>query len=300
MRSERQPGMDHDHYEWSPIVRRDTLRWPGDARVAVSVIVNLEHMEWQAPPGAYQPSGLYSFLAMQRPSAEFWSVSHREYGHRVGIFRVLDVLQKHGIRPTIAMDASTALNYPYLVAHLRTRGCEFVAHGIAVTQMITARMSEEQERHYIAETMAALTRSIGTAPAGWHGPEYGESTRTPQLLAEAGIRYVCDWVNDDQPYRMKAASPLYALPVLLELDDVFALRDRRFRVDEYAEQIKLAFETIYRESEKTSKVFVLNLHPWLIGQPFRIGFLDDALGHLDRVGVWKATGSEIIESFSGQ
>ena len=290
--------MDHDHYEWSPIVNRPVLRWPDGSRIALCVILNLEHMEWEAPAEAYQPPGLYSYLAMQRPSAELWSLSHREYGHRVGIFRLLDVLAKHGVRPTVAIDAATALNYPYLVDHLRGRGCDFIAHGIAVTRMITARMSEDEERRYIAETMEVLNRTLGRSPAGWHGPEYGESARTPQLLAEAGLRYVCDWVNDDQPYRLKTSSPLYALPVLLELDDVFALRDRRFRVDEYCEQIKVAFDTLYREGERTGKIFVLNLHPWLTGQPFRIGFLDRALEHVVRDGVWKATGSEIIESYA--
>lgn len=300
MPADRPRGMDHDHYAWSPIVSRPVLRWPDGSRIALCVILNLEHLEWAPPADAYQPPGLYSFLAMQRPSIELWSLSQREYGHRVGIFRLLGILARHGIRPTVAIDAATALNYPYLVDHLRGCGCDFIAHGIAATQMITARMSEDAERRYIAETMAVLTGTLGATPAGWHGPEYGESARTPRLLAEAGLRYVCDWVNDDQPYRLKTPSSLYALPVLLELDDVFAMRDRRFRVDEYCDQIKAAFDTLYREGEKTGRVLALNLHPWLAGQPFRARFLDRVLAHVVRDGVWKATGAEIIESFARQ
>jgi allantoinase len=298
MPPDRRPGMDHDHYDWSPIATRQTLRWPGDARVALCVIVNLEHMEWRAPPGSFQPPGLYSHLAMQRPLAEFWTVSHREYGHRVGIFRILDVLRRHGIPATIAIDAMTARHYGYLVKHCVAAGCEMIAHGIAVTRMITSRMGEAEERDYIRDAVDAVGAATGRTPIGWHGPEYGQSARTPTLLAEAGLRYVCDWANDEQPYRLKTERELYALPIMIELDDVFALRDRKFRVDEYTAQITEAFDTIYREAANTGKTFVLNLHPWLTGQPFRIGFLDAALAHIaGRPGVWKATGSQIIEAY---
>lgn len=294
----RREGMDHDHYEWSPIVARPKLEWPGGARVALCVIVALEHMEWAPPAGSVQAPNLYTHLALQRPIPEIWSVSHREYGHRVGIFRVLDVLHKHGIRPTIAIDALTASHYPWLVRYCAQRNCEFIAHGISASRMITSRMSEAEERAYIAESIEAVHEATGAAPQGWSGPEYGESTRTPRLLAEAGIRYVCDWVNDEQPYPMKTEPPVYALPVMVELDDVVALRDRRFRVDEYAVQLTDAFDTIYRDSAASGRALVLNLHPWLMGQPFRIGFLDAALAHMVRHRhVWAATGSEIIEAY---
>jgi peptidoglycan/xylan/chitin deacetylase (PgdA/CDA1 family) len=298
MPAPRREGMDHDHYEWSPIVTRPKLQWPGDARVALCVIVALEHVEWAPPEGSVQAPNLYTHLALQRPIPEIWSVSHREYGHRVGIFRMLDVLKKHGIRPTIALDALTARHYRWLVRYCAERGCEFIAHGISASRMITSRMSEADERAYIAESIEAVRDATGSAPQGWSGPEYGESTRTPQLLAEAGIRYVCDWVNDEQPYPMKTEPPLYALPVMVELDDVVALRDRRFRVDEYAVQLTEAFDTIYRDSAASGRALVLNLHPWLMGQPFRIGFLDDALAHMVRHRhVWAATGSEVIDAY---
>lgn len=293
----RKPGMDHDHYAWSPWVNREPLAWPRGARVALSVIVNLEYLDWDAPAGAYQSPGLYTHLAMQRPIPEIWSLTHREYGHRVGIFRVLDLLDRHGIRPTVAIDAMTARNYPYLVRHCIDRGVEFIAHGVAVSRMITSRMGEDEERRYIAEATAAVSAATGAPPEGWLGPEYGESTATPRLLAEAGYRYLCDWANDDRPYAMTVPEgELHALPVLIELDDVFALRDRRYPVDAYTDQIKEAFDVLYRDAATGGRVMVLSLHPWLIGQPCRIGFLDQALGHIvRRHGVWAAAGAEIIE-----
>jgi allantoinase len=297
MLPERRAGMDHPHYAWSPICARDRLSWPGGARVAVAVIVNLEHLEWHPPKDSYQSPLLYTHLALQRQLPELWSLSHREYGHRVGVFRVLEALATSGLRPTVAMDAFTARHYPFLVRHCLSRQIEIIAHGVSLSRMVTSRMSEEEERAYIRESIEAIAAATGRVPAGWHGPEFGESERTPRLLAEEGLSYVCDWVNDEQPYRMTVPSgELFALPIMIELDDVFALRDCRFRIDEYAEHIAEAFETIYREAAETGKVFVLNLHPFLSGQPFRIGFLEKVFASIGRrQGVWAASGSEIID-----
>ena len=180
MTAQRSFGMDHPHHEWSPIISRPSLRWPENAPVALCVILVLEHMEWEAPDGSFQVANLSGGSA-PRAFPDYARVSHREYGHRVGIFRLLDVLEKHGIRPTIAMDAITAENYPYLVRHCLDRGCEVIGHGISVSRMITSNMTEGEEREYIQTSIDAVTRATGTAPRGWLGPEYGESQRTPQL-----------------------------------------------------------------------------------------------------------------------
>jgi len=296
MPAQRRVGMDHEHYAWSPLLKRGVLRWPENARVALCVIVNLEHLEWSPPEGSFQPATQAGGLA-PRPFPDYARFSHREYGHRVGIFRVLAVLEKYKIPPTVAMDALTAANYPYLVRHCLGRGCEIIGHGISASRMITSNMSEREEREYIQTSVAAIRRATGTAPVGWLGPEYGESSRTPQLLAQAGIRYVCDWTNDDQPYPMKTSQgELFALPIMLELDDINALWDRRVTIDRYGELLKESFDTVYHEGVQNSRLLVLNLHPWLIGQPFRIRYLDNALGYMtQRQGVWAAAGSEIID-----
>jgi peptidoglycan/xylan/chitin deacetylase (PgdA/CDA1 family) len=297
--------MDHEHYDWSPISTRGRLRWPDDARLALGVIVTLEHMEWQAPEGSFQVANLAGGSAV-RPFPDYARISHREYGHRVGIFRVLDVLEKHGIKATVAMDALTAENYPFLVRHCQERGCEIIGHGISVSRMITSNMSEAEESAYLQESLSAMRRATGSTPAGWLGPEYGESTRTPQLLAQAGIRYVCDWGNDDQPYPMKApvnssvanqgGQSLLALPVTHELDDIGAMAQRLVTPTRYGQLLQEAFDTLYDEGANQGRLLLLNLHPWLVGQPFRIGYLDAALGHMvRRRGVWAATGSEITD-----
>ena len=294
MPAQRRFGMDHEHYDWSPISTRDILRWPEEAPLALVVVVNLEHMEWDAPDGSYQAANLAGG-STARPFPDYARISHREYGHRVGIFRVLNVLQKYNITPTLAVDALTARHYPYLMHYCINRGVEFMAHGISVSQMITSNMSADQELKYIQETMAAIKIATGTDPVGWLGPEYGESERTPQLLAKSNIKYVCDWANDEQPYPLKSPDgELTALPIMLELDDVIAMAHRRVNVDRYANMLTESCDVLYENGSDNGRLLVLNLHPWLIGQPFRINYLDEALSTIMKKPlIWTATGSEV-------
>ena len=295
MPGERREGMDHPHHEWSPITTRGKLSWPNDANVALCVIITLEHTEWELPEGSYtadQAGGLGA-----RPFPDYPRFSHREYGHRVGIFRVLDTLKRLGIKSTVAMDTQTAEAYPYLVKHCQDRGCEIIAHGISGTQMITGLMSEESESIFIRSSIETMKKTTGQTPRGWFGTDYGESERTPDLLRRAGIDYVCDWVNDEQPYPMRDG--LTALPTMLEMDDVFTMSNRRVTVERYTQSIREGFDVMYEDGARNGRLLTINLHPWLIGQPFRIGYLEDALGHImGHDSVWTATGSEIVDWFN--
>ncbi len=301
MPAQRTFGMDHPHHEWSPIISRPALRWPNDARVALCVILVLEHMEWQPPADAFQVANLAGGSA-PRAFPDYARLSHREYGHRVGIFRLLDVLEKHNVPATIAMDAITAENYPYLVRHCIDRGCEIIGHGVSVSRMITSKMSEVEEKDYIQSSIDSLSRATGSAPAGWLGPEYGESDRTPRLLADAGIRYVCDWANDEQPYAMTAGgNPFFALPLLYELDDVASLAQRKVTVADYQRRLIESFDVLHNDGAANGRVMALNWHPWLVGQPFRVSAVDEALEYMmAQGGVWAATGSEIVEWYQSQ
>src|SRR4029450_1616786 len=150
-----------------------------------------------------------------------------------------------------------------LVRHCRQRQCEIIGHGMSVSRMITSRMSEQEEREYIRTAIATLTRATGSPPVGWFGLEYGDSAPTPQLLAPAGIRYVCDWANDEQPYRLKTAQgELYSLPILLELDDIHAMWERRVTVDRYGVMLAESFARLYHDGAQSGRLLVLNLHPW--------------------------------------
>ena len=316
MPAERNPGMDNPYYDWSPITTRPRLTWPNNARVALCVIVSVEHYPWKAtndfstgglpevlPPHSYKSPDLPGGVSgVGRPFPDIISYSQREYGNRVGIFRVMKILDKYGIRATAAIDASIADNYPCLIQQCQQRGWEFIAHGMAVNQMITTRMDEETERAYIKQSIESVARASGSRPLGWLGPEYGESTLTPSILAGEGIRYVCDWPNDDQPYPMKTQTgKIYSLPVILDLDDTFTHWMKRVPINIYAKMVTDTFDILYREGAETGRLMVINIHPWLMGQPFRSKYLDQALGHIcERDGVFKATGSEIIDWYQRQ
>ena len=303
MPANRQPrSMDKPYYDWSPISGRPPLRWPNGARVALCVIVSLESVQWQPPEDAFLPPSFLVQPGCYPAIPDIHETSHHEYGNRVGVFRVMRVLDKYGIKGTAALDAGIAERYPFIVGQCQQRGWEFIGHGVSFSQMITERMTEQEEREHIRRCLDAVERATGQAPMGWVGADYGESTRTVGLLAEMGVRYVCDWPNDEQPYTMKVPKgQMVSLPVMLELDEVYTHRGRTVSIHDWRRMVTEAFDRLNQDGASSGRLLVLNLHPYLIGQPYRIKYLDQALGHImGQQGVWAATGREIVEWYLHQ
>lgn len=294
MPAERRPGMDHDYYAWSPLPDRPQLQWPNGEPLALSVVVLLEYVELDPPAGSRTSATLAGGLG-PRPHPNYALLSHREYGHRVGIFRVLDALANAGVPPTVAVDVRTAEEYPWLVGHCIDAGAEIVAHGLSVSQAITGEMNELSERAYISETLGRLERATGSRPTGWLGPEYGESARTPALLAAAGLQYVLDWCNDEQPYAMTVPEGrLTAVPTMVEYDDAFALWTRRMTPDSWAAMLETGADRLRRDGAMSARCLCFAVRPWLVGQPFRIGALERALAAITSPGdIWAATTGEL-------
>jgi allantoinase len=287
-------GMDHNLYAWSPLPARPPLTWPGGAALALCVVVSLEQVEWSPPEGVVPPSVRG---AVYPRAFDPVVLSLHEYGNRVGVFRVLDVLDRLGLRCTAAVDALTCERRPRLVQECRARGFSFAGHGVSASRMTTESTPEGEEREAIGRCLAALERVAGSAPRGWLGVDYGESSRTLRLLAEAGVRYVCDWPNDEQPYRMTTeAGDLLSLPVAVDLDDAVAMRVRSLPAPRWAELVLAAAARLAEEGRGSGRLLVLNLHPYVVGQPFRIGQLERALRSLsEREDVWAATADEIVD-----
>lgn len=300
MPAERVPGMDHGLYPWSVLPDRPRLRWPGGARVAVGVVVQLTSADEQVTPG-FRPASLVGGLG-KRPHPNVPLLAHRAYGHRVGVFRLLDALERCGIPATVAMDVATATNVPFLVDHVLDRGATIVAAGRSAVDLISEQTPEDVERAYIAETLESLERLTGTRPRGWFSTEYSESTRTPRLLADAGVTYTLDWVNDDQPYRMTVGDgDFVALPPTYELDDANALLQRKVTIGTYGRMLTDAFDVLYRESYDSGRLYLLHLRPWISGQPFRIGYVERALAHVtSHRQVWAANTDDMVRSFLRQ
>ena len=163
-------------------------------------------------------------------------------------------------------------------------------------------MSEAEDRDYIRASIAAVERATGTRPVGWSGPDFQETPKTPNLLAAEGIRYVCDWGNDVQPYRMTPKTgELHSLGVNAYLDDNYIHLHGRRTINEVNLLWRQCFDGLYADGAATGRLMVLHLHPWIMGRPWRIRYLDEVLGHIcARRGVWKATGSQIIDWFKAQ
>jgi allantoinase len=293
----------HDNvpYQTSSLPMRPPILWPDGRKVAVCIVVSAEYYEMQPPSGGFIPPNLPGGFG-RAPYPDVRAFSQREYGNRVGIFRVMEALDRHAIKATVALDASIASRYPYLVAEFKRRQWEFTAHGFSLTRVISSHLSEGEERAYIRNALDLIEKATGTRPAGWHGPEYGESERTVALLAELGLSYVLDWPNDEEPYSMHAPTgSIISLPMALELDDVVAHYHRRIPMARWVRAVQDAVDQLVSDSAVSGRHLVLNLHPWLIGQPHRISYLEEVLAALAaRTDLWISTAAQIVSHYRAQ
>lgn len=288
-------GMDNPWYDYAPYPKRPKLNWPRNARVAFYVVLHLEYFELLPPDGIVKDSRFTGEFGVYNPDYRTWT--QREYGNRTGIFRVLDVLDRYQIRAGVAVNAMAAERYPFLMEQFRKRNYEIIGHGVSANRMISSKMSEAEETQEIATSIAALEKVTGAAPKGWLGQEFGESQRTPKLLADAGIDYVLDWPNDDQPYPMHVGEgrKFVSLPNQPEWDDVQQLWLRRINTTRYPDIVGDAFELLHHEG---GQVFSLSIHPWLMGMAHRIKYLDEALRRIERFGnVWQATPGDVAKHY---
>jgi peptidoglycan/xylan/chitin deacetylase (PgdA/CDA1 family) len=287
-------GMDNPWYDYIPFPKRSRLAWPKNARVAFCVTLHLEYYELLPADGAIRDSRFVGEFGNYTPDYRTWT--QREYGNRTGIFRVFDVLDRYQIKAGVATNAMAAERYPFLIEQCARRGYEFIAHGTSANRMLSSKMSEAEEKAEIDGAIAAIEKATGKKPTGWMGQEYGESERTPQLLADAGLDYVLDWPNDDQPYPMKVGKPFVSMPNQPEWDDVQQLWLRRINTPRYPEIVADAFEVLHQEG---GQVFNLSVHPWLMGMAHRIKYLDEALRRIERFGnIWQATPGEIAAYYA--
>ena len=281
-------------FKYSAVNRRPKITWPNDARVALWVAPNIEYFALdEALPGDNfsRPGG-----AGYTPMVREWGV--RDYGNRVGVFRIMEVMEKHGVRGTVSLNSNVCDAFPEIIEDCMKLDWEFMGH----CQGNMHRLSEippETEREYIHQTLAKITEATGKRPPGWLGSGLYETWDTLDYLAEEGCRYVSDWVNDDQPYMMDiGGKPLTYLPYSFETNDSSAIGRNQYTPGEFERMMKDQFDVLYREGAESGRVMAICLHPYIIGQPHRIGALDRALEYIcSHAGVWKATGSEIVDHY---
>ncbi len=287
----RRHGMDHDRYKWSVLNKRKKIQWPGGHRIALWVTLALEWFPLDMKGQPFKPPG-----ALQTAYPDLRHYTLRDYGNRVGIFRVIKALERHGIRASAAVNAAVAARYGFLLEEVKRRDWEILGHGLDMDHLHYEGMADEKD---------LIRKSLQILPKvrGWLSPAKSESHQTLDLLAAEGIDYVCDWVNDDMPYEIRTtAKNLFSMPHSSDIDDYAILVNNHHDEGEFRDQLTDQFDLLYGESAtQGGRIMAISLHPWVIGQPYRIGALESALAHIVRhPGVWPATGAEILDAWKAQ
>lgn len=277
----------HGRYGHSAIKDRPTYEWPNGARLALTLCNNIEHFAYRAGLGS-DSTGL-SAVQNQRPYA--W----RDYGNRVGLWNMLEVLDEFGVPAAHNINAAVLEACPEIAPALKTRGDEFIGHGRTNSERQDG-LWEEDERRLIAESRDVLAQHAGTPPKGWLGPYIAQSAVTLDLLKEEGFDYVMDWPADDQPFWMATrAGPILSVPYSVEVNDSPAMIARHHTGREFAEFIEDQFAMMLAQSAKRPLVCSIVLHPFIIGQPSRLKPFRDALARIldQRAKLWLARPGEI-------
>ena len=298
-----QPLPSHGRFAYSGINDRPALRWPGGARLAVYIGFNVEHFAFG--------EGLGANLAPASPQPDVLNYSWREYGNRVGVWRCLDLFDDLSL-PTGAL-INTALyeHCPEVVEALAARGDELIAHGHTNAERQGA-MAEDDERALIEQCRERMARAHGAPPSGWLSPWISESPVTPDLLQEAGFRYTLNWSHDDQPTRLatRSGGRLWAVPYPQELNDIPMIIGRQMDAKDFAQMVIDQFDEMLAQAQRPphgqALVMGLALHPYLMGQPYRLRHLRRALRHIvdHRAAgggdVWVTTPGAIVDAMLEQ
>ncbi|MCB1717505.1 MAG: polysaccharide deacetylase family protein [Candidatus Competibacteraceae bacterium] len=279
----------HDRYDYSAIIDRPDYDWPDGKRLAVYIGLNLEHFAFG--------TGLGGELAPGGPQPDVLNYAWRDYGNRVGVWRMLELFDQLQLPVSVLLN-STIYDYcPGVVAAFRQRGDEIVAHGRSNAER-QGILPEAEERQLISEATEAIRQHEGKPPAGWLGPWISQSLLTPDLLQEQGYRYLLDWCHDDQPtwFRTRQGRIL-AVPYPQEINDIPAIMVRRAGAAEFAAMIIDNIDEMLQQARAQPLVMGIALHPYIVGQPFRLRHLRRALAHIarQREDIWLTTAGAIAE-----
>jgi allantoinase len=281
--------LPNERVPYSAIKDRRRLVLPDGGRLIVWVIINVE--EWN--PREPMPRTVLTPPAGGSPEPDIPNWAWHEYGNRVGFWRMLEVLDRFRIRPVLAINGSAIHTYEAISRAAREREWEFIGHGFGQKNM----QKVPDERADIVKTTNAIREFTGRSPRGWLGPGLTETWNTPDILAEEGYEYVCDWVLDDQPVLLKTQTrPLVSIPYTQECNDVAMVLLQHHTAAEYRSRAIDQFEQLYADAEGTARVMALVGHPYIMGAPHRLRYFRDALEHIrSRPGVLFWTGEQILD-----
>jgi peptidoglycan/xylan/chitin deacetylase (PgdA/CDA1 family) len=290
----RPPGSalrTHTRYAYSPIVRRPSFRWPNGARLAIYFALGLEQYSFG--------EGLTEDLVPGIAPPDVLNNSWRDYGNRVGAWRILDAFRQQGIPLAILLNSALCEHAPELVQTCHAAGCEMIAHGYSNSDTL-AGMAETDEAAYIRQVATQMRELTGKAPAGWASPWIAETALTPDLLQEAGFNYLLDWCMDDQPVWLATrGGHILSVPYSQELNDSSAIIGRHAGAAEFSGMIIDQFEEMRATPGDQPLVMSVILHAFISGQPFRLRALRRALDHILKSGepLWLTQPGAIASHF---
>jgi peptidoglycan/xylan/chitin deacetylase (PgdA/CDA1 family) len=288
--------VSHGRTLYTPAFARPALaRFPGGARLALHLIVNVEVWDFAQPmPRTALPPPAGGGTVPDVPNFAWY-----QYGQRVGIWRLFDVLARHDARATLSINSAVCREYPAIVERAVAAGWEMMPHGVVQRTMATV----DDERAVIDEALAELQAATGTRPRGWLGPALVETPRTLDLLAAAGLEYCCDWgPADDLPYDLRVeGGRMVAIPYPVDTNDIVVFTVERHTAEELYTRCSAALETLHRESETSPRVLAIALHPYLTGTAHRIAVLDRILELArNHYGAAIMTASELLDWYVAQ
>jgi allantoinase len=288
------PMLPRERCDYSAILDRPRLDYPGNPRIVVWTIVNLEVWDISRPMARQVlPAPMGQPLLPDVPN---WS--WHEYGMRVGVWRFFELLRALSIRPTLSINARVCNDYERVARQALDDGWEFMGHSYE--QMPIHKV--EDQRGMIAKSLDTLERFTGTRPIGWLGPGLTETLETPELLAEAGIKYIGDWVYDDEPTTIRTASgPLVTLPYSVELNDIPMMIVKHHEAAYWRQSCIDYFDRLYKEGAERPRIMAIAIHPYISGQPHRIAYLEQVYEHINAHNrVAHMNGAEIYAHYNAQ
>src|SRR3990167_70707 len=288
------------HYDYVPMPHRKPLKWPNGARLALMITFNLEYWDLVKDSAESYYAGGPAILPDPLPGnvPDFPNYSWREYGQRVGIWRLIDIFDKAGVPATCTMNAKMGLERRAVIDAINKRGCELVAHNFVQSELLTNYQFEpEKEREIIRETLRVYEQVVGRPAKGWLSSSLRSTTQTADICAELGLIYFNDLMNDDQPYLIQTAhGPIVSVPYTVEMNDFMIFLRRGMSTSEAVEVFKEQFDVLYAEGAESGRLMNIGLHPHVIGQPFRVRAVREFIEYVKRFdGVWWAKREEIAE-----
>ena len=279
------PGL----YDYWPYRQRPKVVWPDGKRLAFWVAPNIEFYEL-APPA--NPSR----KPWPKPIPDVLGYSYRDYGNRVGHWRMMELMDRYGIRGSISLSVALIDHHPEIIKACADRDWEFFSHGIYNTRYCYG-MDEAQERAIIEDSIQSVEKATGQRIAGWLAPALTHTERTMDLLAEYGLKYTCDLFHDDQPTPVKTKTGRFvSVPYSLEMNDSIIFINQNSTPRRYVEILKANFDRLYAEGAESGTVMCIPLHAFLIGQPYRLEPFEEVFEYITgHDGVWVTTGREIAE-----